>query len=115
LINRNSEAMAISVLLEELLYALGGLVALWFAWRVLEWGWLRPRRLGRALRAQGLHGTAYRFPAGDLKKEERRFAAERAKPMPLQSHDITVRVQPLVRDTIKEHGTPVAQTARHQR
>jgi hypothetical protein len=115
LINPNSEAMAIGVLFKELLYALGGLVALWFAWRVLEWGWLIPRRLGRALRAQGLHGTAYRFPAGDLKKAERRLAAERAKPMPLLSHDISVRAQPLVHETIKEHGTPVARIARHQR
>lgn len=96
--------MAITALV-ELLYVLGGLVVLWFAWRVLEWGWLSPRRLGRALRAQGLNGTAYRFPAGDLKEEARQLEAERAKPMPLQSHSISARVQPLVHNTVKEHGT----------
>ncbi|KAK3161349.1 hypothetical protein QOZ80_1BG0076010 [Eleusine coracana subsp. coracana] len=90
--------------LEELLYVLGGLVVLWFAWRVLEWGWLSPRRLGRALRAQDLRGTAYRFPAGDLKDEARQLAAERAKPMPLQSHSISARVQPLIHNAVKEHG-----------
>ncbi|TVU35803.1 hypothetical protein EJB05_17709, partial [Eragrostis curvula] len=95
--------MAIDAL-EELLYVLGGSVALWFAWRALEWGWLSPRRLGRALRAQGIRGTSYRFPDGDLKEGVRRLAAERAKSMPLQSHGISARVLPIVHDTVKEHG-----------
>ncbi|KAK3164840.1 hypothetical protein QOZ80_1AG0025500 [Eleusine coracana subsp. coracana] len=96
--------MAISAVEELLLYVVGGPVVVWFAWRVLEWGCLNPRRLGRALRAQGLHGTTYRFPAGDVKEAVRLLAAERAKPMPLQFHDISARVQPLVHNTIKEHG-----------
>ncbi|TVU35827.1 hypothetical protein EJB05_17734, partial [Eragrostis curvula] len=90
--------------LQELLFVLGGVVALWFTWRALEWGWLSPRRLGRALRAQGLRGTTYRFPDGDLNEEARLVTAERAKPMPLRSHGISARVQPLVHNAIKEHG-----------
>lgn len=96
-------AMAIAAL--ELLYVLGSLVALWLAWQVLEWGWLSPRRLGRALRAEGLRGTSYRFPAGDAKVEERLLAAARAKPMPSLSHAISARVDPLVHNAIHEHGT----------
>ncbi|OEL15790.1 Cytochrome P450 72A14 [Dichanthelium oligosanthes] len=92
--------MAIGALL-ELLCVLGGL---WLTWRALEWACLNPRRLGRALRAQGLHGTAYRFPSGDLAEEARLLAAERTKPMPLSSHAISGRVQPLVYNTVKEHG-----------
>ncbi|TVU35825.1 hypothetical protein EJB05_17732, partial [Eragrostis curvula] len=92
------------VALQELLFVLGGMMALWFAWRALEWGWLSPRRLERALRAQGLRGTTYRFPDGDLKEEARLVAAERAKPMPLRSHGISARVQPLVHNVVKEHG-----------
>ncbi|TVU35842.1 hypothetical protein EJB05_17749, partial [Eragrostis curvula] len=88
----------------ELLFVLGGVVALWFAWRALEWGWLSPRRLERALRAQGLRGTTYRFPDGDLKEEALLVAAERAKPMPLRSHGISARLQPLVHNVVKEHG-----------
>ncbi|CAO2191142.1 unnamed protein product [Urochloa humidicola] len=94
----------------ELLYVLGGLAVLWFVWRVLEWGWLSPRRLGRALlHAQGLRGTAYRFPSGDLAEEKRLLAAQRARPLPLSSsssspHDIAARVDPLVHNTVKEHG-----------
>ncbi|CAO2179105.1 unnamed protein product [Urochloa humidicola] len=94
---------------EELLYVLGGLASLWFVWRVLEWGWLRPWRLGRALHAQGLRGTAYLFPSGDLAEEKRLLAAKRARPLPLSSsstspHDIAARVDPLVHNTVKEHG-----------
>ncbi|KAL6615627.1 hypothetical protein ACP70R_037897 [Stipagrostis hirtigluma subsp. patula] len=93
-----------AVVAVELLYALGGLVPLWLAWRALEWGWLRPRRLGRALRAQGLRGTAYRFPAGDLTDWGRLVAAERAKPLPLTSHAIGARVNPVVHKAVPAHG-----------
>nr|CAB3477692.1 unnamed protein product [Digitaria exilis] len=96
--------MAIAGALLELLYVLGGLAALWFTWRVLEWAWLSPRRVGRALRAQGLRGTAYRFPSGDLPEEVRLLAAEVAKPMPLLSHDISARVAPLLYKGVKDHG-----------
>jgi hypothetical protein len=43
----------------------------WCAARALEWAWLRPRRLGRALRAQGLRGTAYRPLSGDAPLADR--------------------------------------------
>jgi len=99
-----TETMAIGAALLESLYVLGGLSLLWFTWRALEWAWLSPRRLGRALRAQGLRGTSYRFPSGDLAEEERLHAAERTKPMPLLSHAISGRVEPLLDSTVKEHG-----------
>ena len=100
-----TETMAIGAALLESLYVLGGLSLLWFTWRALEWAWLSPRRLGRALRAQGLRGTSYRFPSGDLAEDERLLAAERTKPMLLLSHAISGRVEPLLDSTVKEHGT----------
>jgi len=87
----------------SLLFFLGLLLALWWAWRVLESTWIVPRRLGRALQSQGLPGTPYRFPFGDLKRFSRLAAAARAKPMPL-SHDITPRVHRFYHDIIREHG-----------
>ncbi|KAM0837372.1 hypothetical protein ACQ4PT_061697 [Festuca glaucescens] len=87
----------------SLIFSLGAVVALWWAWRVLEVAWISPRRLGQALRAQGLHGTAYRFPFGDLKEFARLVGVARSKPMPL-SHGITPRVAPLYHNVIKEHG-----------
>jgi hypothetical protein len=53
----------------SLLYGLGALAALWCAWRLLASAWLGPRRMAWALRSQGLGGTAYRFPSGDLPPE----------------------------------------------
>ena len=46
-------------------------VAAWCAVRAVEWAWWRPRRLARALRSQGLRGTAYRSLAGDAPLTER--------------------------------------------
>jgi hypothetical protein len=79
------------------------LLLLWGCMRAFEWTWLRPRRLERELRNQGLHGTVYRFLVGDL-KENARFNREAcAKPMPL-SHDITERVAPLLHCTMNQYG-----------
>ena len=94
----------------EWLYVLGGLSVLWLTWRALEWAWLSPRRLGRALRAQGLRGTSYRFPSGDLAEDERLLAAERTKPMLLLSHAISARVEPLLHSIVKEHGTSATES-----
>ncbi|KAL6615628.1 hypothetical protein ACP70R_037898 [Stipagrostis hirtigluma subsp. patula] len=82
---------------------MGALGALWWAWRMLDAAWIIPRRLGQALQAQGLPGSAYRFPFGDLKEYARLAAAARAKPMPL-SHHITPRVNRLYYNAIQEHG-----------
>jgi hypothetical protein len=79
------------------------LLLLWGAARALEWAWLRPKRLERALRQQGLRGTVYRSLAGDLKENSRLNKEARAKPIPL-SHDITPRVQPLLHRSMKELG-----------
>ncbi|MED6149695.1 hypothetical protein PIB30_064917 [Stylosanthes scabra] len=40
------------------------LVLLW-AWKLLNWLWLRPKRLEKLLRSQGLEGNKYRFLVGD--------------------------------------------------
>jgi hypothetical protein len=79
------------------------LLLLWGAARALEWAWLRPKRLERALQKQGLGGTVYRPLSGDLKENDRLNKEARAKPMPL-SHDITPRVAPLLHRTMKELG-----------
>ncbi|KAF8696985.1 hypothetical protein HU200_036632 [Digitaria exilis] len=101
-------AMAIgAVLLQQwsLLCLSGALVSLllWWAWRVLESTWIIPRRLDRALQSQGLPGTVYRFPFGDLREFARQATAARAKPMPV-SHDITPRVHRFYHNIIREHG-----------
>ncbi|KAL6842590.1 hypothetical protein ACP4OV_027434 [Aristida adscensionis] len=85
------------------LRGLVGLFVAWVAYLAAERFWLRPRRLSRALRAQGLGGTAYSFPAGDLKETMRLNEEMRSKPM-APCHDIVPRVMPHLVNTVKEHG-----------
>ncbi|KAG0487676.1 hypothetical protein HPP92_009771 [Vanilla planifolia] len=65
----------------------------WGVWRAVEWLWILPRRLERALRSLGLQGNHYRFPYGDIKDDARFSLEARKKPIPL-SHRITARVVP---------------------
>lgn len=71
---------------------------------ILEWAWWTPRRLGRALQAQGLRGTRYRLFTGDVTENVRLNKEARSKPLPLGSHDIIPRVQPMFCKTVKENG-----------
>ena len=45
----------------NLLAGAAAMLLLWWAAAVLEWAWLSPRRMERALRSQGLRGTRYHF------------------------------------------------------
>ncbi|KAJ3695262.1 hypothetical protein LUZ60_000639 [Juncus effusus] len=78
------------------------MLAVW-AVRFLIWTWFRPKRFEKILRAQGLKGNPYRFPAGDLKEMARLAKEVQSKPMPL-SHDITPRVNPMLHYTMKRYG-----------
>ncbi|KAF6993988.1 hypothetical protein CFC21_010787 [Triticum aestivum] len=80
------------------------LLVIWAAALAAESYWLRPRRLGRALRAQGLGGTSYRFPAGDSAENARQSLEALSKPMPPSCHDVLPRVMPHLHNTVKEHG-----------
>ncbi|EAY75046.1 hypothetical protein OsI_02942 [Oryza sativa Indica Group] len=81
-----------------------GAVLAWCAVRAMEWAWWRPRRLERALRAQGLRGTPYRSPAGDAPLNVQLSAEARARTMPLGCHDVVPRAMPLFHQAMKEHG-----------
>ncbi|TVU35849.1 hypothetical protein EJB05_17756, partial [Eragrostis curvula] len=87
-----------------LLGGLLGLVLMWQAGRLLNQLWWQPRRLERALRAQGLRGTPYRFLTGDLKDYGRLSKEAWSKPLPLRCHDIAPRVMPFVYKLVQEHG-----------
>ncbi|WOK91525.1 Cytochrome P450 [Canna indica] len=79
------------------------LLAVVWAVRTLNWAWRTPRRLERTLRAQGIKGTPFRFPYGDLKLNARLHREAHAKPMPF-SHDILPRIQPLLHRAMLEYG-----------
>ncbi|CAL4975181.1 unnamed protein product [Urochloa decumbens] len=90
-------------------WAVAGVAAavalLYLAASTLEWAWWTPRRLDRALRAQGLRGTRYHLFTGDLTENERLNREARTKPLPLGCHDIIPRVLPMLHNVVKENGT----------
>jgi len=77
---------------------------LWLAAWTLEWAWWTPRRLERALRAQGLEGPGSRLCTGDITESTQLNRDARAKPLPAGSHDIVRRVQPMLYDSVKQYG-----------
>ncbi|XP_047047868.1 cytochrome P450 72A15-like [Lolium rigidum] len=69
---------------------------LWQAAMLLDRMWLRPRRLERALLAQGLPGRPYRPFTSDAPVKNQQ------SPMPLGCHDIVPYVVPLLHGAVQE-------------
>nr|BAL45206.1 cytochrome P450 monooxygenase [Glycyrrhiza uralensis] len=78
-------------------------LAVTWAWRMLNWLWLRPKKLERLLREQGLQGNPYRLIVGDLKDLMKMRKEAKSKPMNL-SDDILPRVFPYVQQSVTKHG-----------
>lgn len=97
-------ASAVASMSLLIVYGVLGALLLWKAARLLDRLWWEPRRLERALRAQGVRGTSYRFPAGDLKEYGRLAKEAWSKPLPLRCHDTAPRVAPFLHRLVLEHG-----------
>ncbi|KAI3744885.1 hypothetical protein L1987_57981 [Smallanthus sonchifolius] len=69
-------------------------------WKMLEWVWLKPKKLEKYLRQQGLNGTTYKLPFGDTKEI---MTTTNLEPMNL-SDDIMPRVMPFVHRAIQNYG-----------
>ncbi|CAK8534871.1 unnamed protein product [Lathyrus sativus] len=78
-------------------------LALICAWKVLNFLWLRPKKLEKLLREQGLHGNSYRILVGDVKDLFKMEKEAKSKPMNL-SDDIIPRVSPYLQKSLKTHG-----------
>ncbi|XP_062087238.1 cytochrome P450 CYP72A219-like [Humulus lupulus] len=74
----------------------------WF-WRVVNWVWLRPKRLEKCLRKQGLKGTPYRLLFGDLKESSAMMREATSKPINL-SDDVVPRIFPFAHHTLNNYG-----------
>ena len=72
-------------------------------WKILDWVWLKPKRLEKCLRQQGLTGNPYRFLSGDIKENFAMSKQARAKPMAL-SDDIAQYVAPFLHQTVRNYG-----------
>ncbi|KAL3502798.1 hypothetical protein ACH5RR_037247 [Cinchona calisaya] len=74
-----------------------------WAWRLLNFVWLRPKQLEKCLRAQGLCGSSYRLFHGDFKTMAMMHEEAQTKPIAL-SDDIVPRILPFQLETIKKYG-----------
>ncbi|OWM88553.1 hypothetical protein CDL15_Pgr002320 [Punica granatum] len=74
------------------------------SWRVLNWAWLRPKRLERLLRQQGLSGSSYKSLSGDLKESTKMMMDMVSRPIGLHN-DILPRVFPFEHQLVNTNGT----------
>ncbi|KAA8524983.1 hypothetical protein F0562_011379 [Nyssa sinensis] len=77
-------------------------VVIW-AWRVLNYVWLKPKKLEKCLREQGLNGSPYKLLFGDLKEMAMMIEEAKSKPINL-SDDIVPRIIPFIHKSIQTHG-----------
>lgn len=78
------------------------LLLLW-VWRVVNWVWLRPKKLERWLRKQGLTGNPYSLLFGDLREVSMMLKEAKSKPIGI-SDDIVPRVVPSLHQSMRKYG-----------
>lgn len=74
------------------------------SWQVLIWVWLRPKKLEKLLRQQGIGGHPYKIFHGDMKEITRMRSEANSVPMDDFSHDHFPRIHPFLNHTIKNYG-----------
>ncbi|KAL9437962.1 hypothetical protein AB3S75_023763 [Citrus x aurantiifolia] len=82
------------------------ILAVAFAWwMLLNWVWLKPKKLEKFLRQQGFSGNCYKVLQGDIKELAKTTKEAKNKPMSL-SDDIASRILPFHHHIITNYGTP---------
>jgi hypothetical protein len=89
--------------LGQVVLAAAAVVTTVIVWHLADWAWLQPRRIERALRAQGISGTSYKSLNGDISEYTRLMKEATSKPMEL-SHNIGPHVVPLLHKLNKIYG-----------
>ncbi|KAK4438749.1 cytochrome [Sesamum alatum] len=74
------------------------------AWRVVNWAYIRPKRLEKLLRKQGFRGNSFRLVYGDTKELLKMVKEAKSKPINLDD-DIKPRILPFYVKTIQTYGT----------
>ncbi|GJY99007.1 hypothetical protein Tco_0516437 [Tanacetum coccineum] len=73
-----------------------------YAWRFLNWVWLKPKKMEKFLRDQGLKGTSYKFLYGDVKEMVKMITEAYKKPINLDD-DIIPRVLLFAHSIVTTH------------
>ncbi|KAH6803031.1 cytochrome P450 [Perilla frutescens var. frutescens] len=79
------------------------IVVVIYTWILLNWAYLRPKKLEKMLRKQGLNGNSYRLGYGDLKEMSTTMEEATSKPLNL-ADDITPRVFSFIHKTVEKYG-----------
>ncbi|XP_047939282.1 cytochrome P450 72A397-like isoform X2 [Salvia hispanica] len=77
--------------------------ALIYTWKILNWAYIKPKKLEKALRKQGLRGNPYKLVYGDFKEIMQTIIEARSSPINLHD-DIKPRVQGFFLNTIQKYG-----------
>ncbi|PIN05054.1 Cytochrome P450 CYP4/CYP19/CYP26 subfamily [Handroanthus impetiginosus] len=78
-------------------------ILVFWTWQFFYWVWLKPRKIERLLRKQGMKGSPYRFLFGDSKDTSRMYDEAYSKPIGIND-DITPRVMPNILHTLEKYG-----------
>ncbi|CAM8995262.1 unnamed protein product [Rhodiola kirilowii] len=81
---------------------LGCLVLLW-SYKIINWVWLKPKRLEKRLRQLGFRGNPYRILQGDIKEKYLMIVEATSKPIQLSDNIIT-RIHPDFLRCIQTYG-----------
>ncbi|KAK1399219.1 Cytochrome P450 no function [Heracleum sosnowskyi] len=77
-------------------------VIVW-AWRVVTWVWLSPKKMEKMLKEQGLSGTRYRLLYGDTKEIKHMAKLANSNPINL-CDDFVPRLIPFYHHVMKAYG-----------
>ncbi|KAI3519043.1 hypothetical protein L1887_08019 [Cichorium endivia] len=81
------------------------IVVVLFAWKLVNLLWVRPKKLEKYLRNQGLKGNKYRLLYGDMKEFSSMVQESKSKPISLDDDDgVLTRVVPFTRHSLQKHG-----------
>ncbi|GFP96885.1 cytochrome p450 cyp72a219 [Phtheirospermum japonicum] len=78
-------------------------VVLIYTWIIVNWAYIRPKRLEKILRKQGLKGSPYKLVYGDLKELREMNEEAKSKPINLDD-DIQPRVHAFITKTLEKYG-----------
>ncbi|PIA36646.1 hypothetical protein AQUCO_03300094v1 [Aquilegia coerulea] len=89
--------------LQKTLLTISMIILISCVWKFFDWIWLKPKKLEKYLRKQGLKGTSYKLFYGDLKERDLSIQEALSKPME-HSHRIGHRVLPFDHLMFQKYG-----------